>query len=71
MTVELNHHIVHARWYSADPAKGLEYDPEVARGMADRGQWADVTWGLHLLAQEAVEAGAPPPRPHWSVAASV
>jgi len=63
------HHLVHARWYSADPAKGLEYDPEVARGMADRGQWADVTWGLHLLAQEAVEAGASPPRPHWSVAA--
>ena len=47
------HHLVHARWYSADPAKGLEYDPEVARGMA----------------QEAVEAGASPPRPHWSVAA--
>jgi len=63
------HHLVHARWYSADPAKGLEYDPELSRSMADRGQWADVTWGLHILGQEAVEAGAAPLRPHWSVAA--
>jgi imidazolonepropionase-like amidohydrolase len=63
------HHLVHARWYSADRAKGLEYDPEVSRSMADRGLWADVTWGLHLLGQEAVEAGATALRPHWSVAA--
>jgi imidazolonepropionase-like amidohydrolase len=24
------HHLVHARWFSADPRKGLEYDPEVS-----------------------------------------
>jgi imidazolonepropionase-like amidohydrolase len=63
------HHLVHARWLSADPGKGLDYAPDVARKMADQGQWADVTWGLHLLGDEAVTAGAPPARPHWSVAA--
>jgi imidazolonepropionase-like amidohydrolase len=64
------HHLIHARWYSADPAKGLEYDPEVSRRMADQGQWVDVTWGLHLLGSEAAAAGAPPRVPHWSVAAT-
>lgn len=64
------HHLIHARWLAADPAKGLEYDPEVSRRMADRGQYADVTFGLHLLAEEAVERGAPPPKPHWSMAAA-
>jgi imidazolonepropionase-like amidohydrolase len=64
------HHLVHARWLSADPRKGLEYDPEVASRMAANGQAADVTFGLHLLAHEAVAAGAPPPAPHWSVAAA-
>lgn len=63
------HHLVHARWLSADPGKGLDYDPEVSRKMADQGQWADVTWGLHLLGDEAVAQGAAPARPHWSVAA--
>ena len=29
-----------------------------------------MTFGLHLLGHEAVEAGAPPPKPHWSVAAA-
>jgi imidazolonepropionase-like amidohydrolase len=64
------HHLVHARWLSADPRKGLEYDPEVASRMAANGQRADVTFGLHLLVQEAVDAGAPPVPPHWSVAAA-
>jgi imidazolonepropionase-like amidohydrolase len=64
------HHLIHARWLSADPRKGLEYDPEVAGRMAAQGQLADVTFGLHLLLQEAIDAGAPPPRPHWSVAAA-
>ena len=64
------HHLIHARWLSADPGKGLEYDPEVARRIADNGQWVDVTWGLHLLGTEAVQRGAPAPRPHWSVAAA-
>ena len=64
------HHLVHARWFSADPRKGLEYDPEVSSRLAANGQAVDVTFGLHLLAHEAVEAGAPPPKPHWSVAAA-
>ena len=56
------HHLVHARWLSADPRKGLDYDPEVSE--ADRGgQAVDVTFGLHLLGHEALEAGAPPPSP--------
>jgi imidazolonepropionase-like amidohydrolase len=63
------HHLVHARWLSADPARGLEYDAEVAKRLADQGQLVDVTFGLHLLLEEALERGAPPPRPHWSVAA--
>jgi imidazolonepropionase-like amidohydrolase len=64
------HHLIHARWYSADPAKGLEYDPELAARIAANGQWADVTFGHHLLGIEAVERGAPPPAPHWSVTAA-
>ena len=64
------HHLVHARWLSADPRKGLEYDPEVSTRMAANGQAVDITFGLHLLGHEAVEAGAPPPKPHWSVAAA-
>jgi imidazolonepropionase-like amidohydrolase len=64
------HHLVHARWHSADPRKGLEYDPEVSSRIAANGQAVDVTFGLGLLAQEAVEAGAPAPRPHWSVSAA-
>lgn len=64
------HHLIHCRWYSADPAKGLDYDPEVADRIAAGGHWVDVTFGHHLLGLEAVAAGAPPPRPHWSVAAA-
>ena len=64
------HHLVHARWLSADPRKGLEYDPEVSIRIAANEQAVDVTFGLHLLAHEAVEAGAPPPKPHWSVSAA-
>lgn len=64
------HHLIHARWLSADPRKGLEYDPEVASRMAANGQLVDVTFGLHLLVEEAVAGGASPARPHWSVAAA-
>jgi imidazolonepropionase-like amidohydrolase len=64
------HHLVHARWLSANPQKGLDYDREVASRIAANGQAVDVTFGLHLLGHEAVEAGAPPPKPHWSVAAA-
>ncbi len=64
------HHLIHARWYSADPAKGLEYDPALAARIADRGRWVDVTLGLLLLGNEATAAGAPPRAVHWSVAAT-
>jgi imidazolonepropionase-like amidohydrolase len=64
------HHLIHARWYSADPGKGLEYDPALSERMAEQGQWVDVTLGLLLLGHEAVAAGAPPRVPHWSVAAT-
>lgn len=64
------HHLIHARWLSADPRKGLEYDPEVAKRIAATGQWVDITFGLFLLAHEAVAAGAPPRAPHWAVAAA-
>lgn len=63
-------HIVHARWLSADPAKGLEYDAALASRIADGGQWVDITVGLMLLGNEAVERGALPLAPHWSVAAA-
>jgi imidazolonepropionase-like amidohydrolase len=63
-------HLIHCRWLSPDPARGLEYDAKLADRMAAQGQWVDVTWGLHLLGQEAVAAGAPAARPHWSVAAT-
>ena len=62
------HHLIHARWYSADTAKGLEYDPTLATRMADQGQWVDITIGLLLLGNEAVAAGAPPRQAHWAVA---
>jgi imidazolonepropionase-like amidohydrolase len=65
------HHLIHGRWYSADPRKGLEYDPAVADRMAAQGQWVDVTFGHHLLGLEAVECGQAAPAPaHWSVAAA-
>jgi imidazolonepropionase-like amidohydrolase len=64
------HHLIHARWLSGDPHKGLEYDPELSRRLADQGQWVDITVGLHLLGREAITAGAPPRTPHWAVTAT-
>ena len=46
-------HLIHARWYSADAGKGLEYDADLARRIADQGQWVDVTFGLLILGREA------------------
>src|SRR4029453_18138892 len=60
------HHLVHGRWLSADPRKGLEYDPEVSNRLAANGQAVDVTFGLHLLAHEAVAAGAAGPPAPWA-----
>jgi imidazolonepropionase-like amidohydrolase len=61
-------HLIHARWYSADAGKGLEYDADLARRIADQGQWVDVTFGLLILGREAAAAGAPARTPHWAVA---
>jgi imidazolonepropionase-like amidohydrolase len=63
-------HLIHARWYSVDPGKGLEYDADLTRRMADQGQWVDVTFGLLILGREAAAAGAPARTPHWAVAAT-
>ncbi len=70
--VEANvHNLIHARWYSQDPSKGLEFDIDTAKRMVDQGQWVDPTIGHAMLGQEATARGEAPPRAiHWSVAAS-
>ena len=70
--VEANvHNLIHARWYSQDPAKGLDFDIETAKRMADQAQWVDPTIGHGMLGQEVAARGEAPPRAvHWSVAAS-
>lgn len=70
--VEANvHNLIHARWYSQDPTKGLEFDLDTAKRMADQGQWVDPTIGHSMLGTEATDRGEAPPRAiHWSVAAS-
>ncbi|MCH8909993.1 MAG: amidohydrolase family protein [Chloroflexi bacterium] len=62
-------HLIHARWYDADPNKGLDYDPDTVKKMVDQGQWLDPTIGHHLLGREAKARGEiGPMAPHWSVA---
>lgn len=70
--VEANvHNLIHARWYSQDSSKGLEFDLDTAKRMADQGQWVDPTIGHGMLGTEATDRGEAPPRAiHWSVAAS-
>lgn len=70
--VEANvHNLIHARWYSQDPSKGLEFDSDTAKRMADQGQWVDPTIGHGMLGEEATARGEAPPRTvHWSVASS-
>ena len=70
--VEANvHNLVHSRWYSQDPAEGLDFDIDTAKRMADQGQWVDPTIGHGMLGHEAANRGEAPPRAiHWSVAAS-
>ncbi len=70
--VEANvHNLVHARWYSQDPAKGLDFDIDTTKRMADQGQWVDPTIGHGMLGHEVSARGEAPPRAvHWSVAAS-
>jgi imidazolonepropionase-like amidohydrolase len=70
--VEANvHNLIHARWYSQNPSKGLEFDLDTAKRMADQGQWVDPTIGHGMLGHEATDRGEAPPRAvHWSVAAN-
>ena len=70
--VEANvHNLIHARWYSQDPTKGLEFDLDIAKRMADQAQWVDPTIGHGMLGEEATNRGEAPPRAvHWSVASS-
>lgn len=70
--VEANvHNLVHARWYSQDPAEGLDFDIDTTKQMADQGQWVDPTIGHGMLGHEVASRGEAPPRAvHWSVAAS-
>lgn len=60
------HHLIHARWLSANPNEGLKYDPDTASMIADKGLWVDATIGHHLLGIEA--RGKNGGRiAHWSV----
>ena len=61
--VEANvHNLIHARWYSQDSSKGLEFDLDTAKRMADQGQWVDPTIGHGMLGHEATDRGEAPPR---------
>ena len=51
------HHLVHARWLSSNPQKGLDYDREVSSRIAANGQAVDVTFGLHLLGPRGGRGG--------------
>lgn len=65
-------HLIHSRWYHADPTKGLDYTADTVKKMADQGQWVDPTIGHHLLGQEAKERGEEGPMdPHWAVSFKV
>jgi imidazolonepropionase-like amidohydrolase len=64
--------IIHARWYDADPTKGLDYTPDTVKQMVDQGQWVDPTIGHALLGQEAKARGEKGPAdPHWAVSFKV
>ena len=69
-SVEANvHNLIHARWLSQDTSQGLEFDIDIAKRMADQGQWVDPTIGHGMLGHEAAARGEAPPRAiHWSVA---
>ena len=65
------HNLIHVRWFSQDPSKGLEFTLDTAKRMADQGQWVDPTIGHGMLGREATARGEAPPRAiHWSVAAN-
>jgi len=65
-------HLIHARWYHADPTKGLDFTPDTVKKMVDQGQWVDPTIGHHLLGAEAKARGEEGPMdPHWAVSYKV
>ncbi len=61
------HNLIHARWQDQHPDAGLDYRPDVAKRMADQGQWVDPTIGHQLLGEEAQERGLPGAPIHWAV----
>ncbi len=64
------HQLIHARWLDADPQKGVSYDHDTSKKMADKGIWVDPTIGHHLLGREARKpTNTPEPLRHWSVQA--
>ncbi|MGB1748558.1 MAG: amidohydrolase family protein, partial [Dehalococcoidia bacterium] len=64
--------LIHSRWYDVDPTKGLDYDADTVKKMADQGQWVDPTIGHYLLGQEAKARGEIGPMdPHWAVSFKV
>jgi len=64
--------LIHSRWYDVDPTKGLDYDADTVKKMADQGQWVDPTIGHYLLGQEAKSRGENGPMdPHWAVSFKV
>lgn len=56
------HRLVHCRWLADDPEQGYDYDPGYGRRIADEGIWVNPTIGMGLLAAEARQQGAEPPR---------
>ena len=65
------HYIIHARWFAADLSRGLEFDEEAAREIADKNIWVDPTLGHMMIAEELVREGKSPPRPnHWALSAN-
>lgn len=62
------HNLIHARWQDRNPDAGLDYRPDVAKRMADQGQWVDPTIGHQLLGEEAQSQKGLPGAPiHWAV----
>ncbi len=65
-------HIIHARWLDFDVSKGLNYDEDIAREIADKGIWVDPTIAHIMLTEEMAAKGEiPPQKPHRSLGYSV
>ena len=55
-------HLIHCGWLASEADGGLDYDPQLAKRIADEGIWVNPTIGLGLLAAEARSRGDAPPR---------